>query len=269
MSEELILNNGIKMPSVGIGGWAQKKEDILNALRIGYRMIDTAAQYGNEEEIGCAVKESGVRREDVFVTTKIWTQDIRIGRTYAAFEDSLKRLGMDYVDLLLIHWPASGFEDAWVEMENVYKAGKTRAIGVSNFEWHHLEELKLNGATVLPAVNQIESHPYFANQEIIERGKKLGIVAVAWCPLGGPGSGELQDQVIKEIAIKNRKTPAQVILKWHLQRGVVVIPKSSKPERMKENMNIYDFELSESDMSRIALLEQGKRLGAHPDNFDF
>lgn len=269
MNEEVILNNGIEMPKVGIGGWAQNKEDILNALLIGYRMIDTAAQYGNEEEIGCAVTESGVRREDVFVVTKIWTQDIRSERTYAAFEDSLKRLGMDYVDLLLIHWPASGFEDAWIEMEKIYKAGKTRAIGVSNFERHHLETLTLNGATIVPAVNQIESHPYFVNQGIVKVCKTTGIVPEAWCPLGGPGSGELQDQVIKEIAVNNRKTPAQVILRWHLQRGVVVIPKSSKPERMKENINIFDFELSESDMEKIALLEQGKRLGAHPDNFDF
>ncbi len=266
---KIVLNEGVEMPVIGIGGWAQKKQDICNALAVGYRLIDTAAQYGNEAEIGEAIKESEIDRKDLFITTKLWTQDIREGKATAAFENSLRNLKTEYVDLYLIHWPAEGFEKAWIEMEKLYREGKIRSIGVSNFEKHHFEELASNGATMVPAVNQIESHPYFSNQEMIDYAASKNIVSEAWCPLGGPGSGEMKDAVIMEIADRHKKTPAQIMLRWHIQRGVVVIPKSSNEERMKQNLEVFDFELGENDMTAIAALERGRRLGAHPDHFDF
>ena len=269
MKKEIILNNGSIMPIIGIGGWAQKKKDICNALNTGYRMIDTAAQYGNETEVGNAIKESCVKREDIFLTTKLWTRDVREGKVVEAFENSLKNLKTEYVDLYLIHWPAEGFEKAWMEMEKLYLKGRIRSIGVSNFEKHHFEELIEYGASVVPAVNQIESHPFFSNQDIIDYATSRDIVSEAWCPLGGPGSGEMNDMVIKEIASKFNKTPAQIILRWHVQRGVVVIPKSSNEERMKQNLEVFDFELGEDDMRVVGALEKGRRLGAHPDHFDF
>ena len=267
--EKINLNNNIQMPAMGIGGWSQKKDAILEALSIGYRLIDTAAQYGNEAEVGAAIKESGIEREKIFLVTKLWTQDIRDRRVRAAFMESLQRLDTDYVDLYLIHWPAEGFEEAWLEMEELYKEGKIKAIGVSNFEPHHLEALVDAGATVVPAVNQVESHPYFSNKDVIEYCRKHGIVPEAWCPLGGPGSSELKDERIQSIAERHHKTTAQIILRWHLQRGVVTIPKSSKLERMKQNFDVFDFLLSDEDMSLINSLDCGKRLGAHPDTFDF
>ena len=232
-------------------------------------MIDTAAQYGNEEEIGSAVMESGIGRNDIFITTKLWTEDVREERTASALEDSLRRLKTDYVDLFLIHWPAEGFEKAWLEMETIYKSGKARAIGVSNFEKHHIESLTQKGAEIVPAVNQVESHPYFSNSEIIDSGKDIGAVMEAWCPLGGPGSGEINDETIRDIASEYHKTSAQIILRWHMERGVVVIPKSSNIDRMRQNIDIFDFSMTEEDMDRINALERGGRLGAHPDHFDF
>ena len=267
--EYVSLNNGIKMPMVGIGGWAQKKENIIEAFNAGYRLVDTAAQYGNEPEVGAAIKESGLRREDIFLTTKLWTKDIREHRVRAAFEESLDRLQVDYIDLYLIHWPAEGFEDAWLEMEKLYKEGLIRSIGVSNFEKHHLDEIKKYGASVMPEVNQVEIHPYLSNSKIVECCKSEGIVPEAWCPLGGPGSSEMTDVKIKSIANKYGKTQAQVILRWHIQKGVVVIPKSSNPGRMSQNIDVFDFTLDSEDMHIIDSLECGKRLGAHPDTFDF
>ncbi|WP_026496489.1 aldo/keto reductase [Butyrivibrio sp. WCD3002] len=265
----LKLNNGVSMPVIGIGGWSQKKENIIDALNVGYRMIDTAAQYGNESEVGGAIRDFGVGRGDIFLTTKLWTQDIREHRVKEAFEESLNRLGTDYVDLYLIHWPAEGFENAYLEMEKLYKEGKVRAIGVSNFEKHHLDALVQNGASVVPVVNQVEIHPYFSNSEIVDECNKRGTVPEAWCPLGGPGSSEMNDEKIQGVAEKYDKTIAQIILRWHIQRGVAVIPKSSNPERMKQNFDVFDFELDSRDMDIINELDCGKRLGAHPDNFDF
>ncbi len=269
MTNMITLNNGITMPMIGIGGWAQKKEHILMALDDGYRLIDTAAQYGNEEEIGKAILQSGVRREEIFLSTKLWTDDIRRGRTRTAFEESIDRLKTDYIDLYLIHWPAEGFEDAWLEMEDMYREGKIRAIGVSNFEPHHIEALEEHGARVVPAVNQIEIHPYFSNVEVVKYGQARGIHMEAWCPLGGPDSGELQDEKIINIAERYGKTPAQIILRWHLQKKIITIPKSSNADRMMSNLDIFDFELDEKEVSEIDDLNIGKRLGAHPDHFNF
>ena len=263
------LNNGIEIPQLGIGGWAQKAEEIAEAIRQGYRLIDTAAQYGNEEEVGKAVRSSDIGREEVFLTSKLWTEDIRQRRTGKAFEESLKRLKTDYLDLFLIHWPAEGYQEAWLEMEKLYAEGRVRSIGVSNFEPHHLKALIDAGAEITPAVNQVELHPYFSNREVSKACKDSRIYMEAWCPLGGPGSGEMKDETIAGIADSHGKTPAQIILRWHIQNDVIVIPKSSKVERMKENFDVFDFSLSEEEMRLIDALERGKRLGAHPDHFDF
>ena len=263
------LNNGITIPAIGLGGWAQTKEQILMALSCGYRLLDTAAQYGNEEEFGAALSESSVSREEVFLTTKLWTEDIRQHRVRRAFEDSLWRLKTDYIDLYLIHWPADGYEEAWLVMEELYREKKIRAIGVSNFEPHHLESLNSHRATIIPAVNQVESHPYFANEDMIRYCKEKGILPEAWCPIGGPGNKESGDEIIRNLANRYERSPAQIILRWQYQRGVITIPKTSRRERMIENQSIFDFELSTEDMGLINSLDQGKRLGPHPDTFDF
>lgn len=269
MDKRVALNNGIYIPSIGMGGWAQTKEQILTALDVGYRLLDTAAQYGNEEEFGAALSECDIDRSEVFLTTKLWTEDIRKHRVRESFFESLKRLKTDYIDLYLIHWPAEGYEDAWLEMEELYEEKKIRAIGVSNFEIKHLENLKNKGASVKPAVNQIEIHPYFQNNKIVEYCKSEGILSEAWCPIGGPDNMESKDENIIQIANKYNKTPQQVILRWHCQRGVVTIPKTSKKERMIQNMDIYDFELDINEFELINSLDANKRLGANPNNFDF
>lgn len=267
--EYVELNNGVIMPMLGIGGWSQKADAILEAINIGYRLIDTAAQYGNEAEIGKAIKESGIDRKEIFLSTKLWTQDVRDHRVREAFEESLDRLETDYIDLYLIHWPAEGFEDAWLEMEKLYREGRIKAVGVSNCEEHHLDSLIENGASVIPAVNQVEAHPYFSNKEIIDCCKRREIIPEAWCPLGGPGSSELSDEKINDIADRYGKTVAQVILRWHIQNGVVIIPKSANPERMRQNIDVFDFKIADEDMTIISNLDAGRRLGPHPDKFDF
>lgn len=269
MKKGIKLNNGTFIPPIGMGGWSQKKEQILMALDLGYRLLDTAAQYGNEEEFGEALSASGVDRRDIFLTTKLWTEDVRQHRTRDAFQESLERLKTDYVDLYLIHWPAEGFEDAWLEMERLYEEKRIRAIGVSNFEIKHFERLKSNGARVIPAVNQIEIHPYFSNERVVDYCRKEGILPEAWCPLGGPDNMESRDEQIMQIAKKYAKTPQQIILRWHYQRGVVAIPKTARQGRMKENIDIFDFDLSGDELELINNLNVDKRLGADPNSFDF
>lgn len=266
--DHILLNNGVHMPQLGIGGFAQEKENILCALELGYRLIDTAAQYGNEEAVGQAIRESSVKREDIFLTTKLWTEDIRRKRTREAFFESLKRLQTEYVDLYLIHWPAAGYENAWREMERLYQEGYMRAIGVSNFHPQHLEKLK-EMSEIVPAVNQIESHPYFHNQQLIDICKKEKIAVEAWCPLGGAGGRLLQNPTLIELAERYSKTAAQIVIRWHLQRGIIVFPKSSHRERMLSNMDVFNFALSEEDMGIIDGLNKNKRIGANPDNFNF
>lgn len=266
--EYMILSNGIRIPKIGMGGWAQKKNQILDAFAIGYRFVDTAAQYGNEAEIGEAIKQTDVKREDIFLTTKLWTEDVRKHNTIAALEESLFRLQTDYVDLYLIHWPAEGFEDAWNDMEKLYRDGKVRAIGVSNFQIHHLQELKKYSGQN-PVMNQIEEHPYFTNQEVVDYCQKNNIAVEAWCPLGGPGSGILKNPVIEDISEKYRKSTSQIILRWQLQRDIITIPKSSNIEHMKANLNIFDFSLTQEEMEMITSLNCDGRLGADPDNFQF
>lgn len=262
------LNNGVVIPQLGIGGFAQSKDAIRQALEMGYRLIDTAAQYGNEAEVGEAIRESRVKREDIFLTTKLWTEDIRQGRTYEAFQESLERLQTDYIDLYLIHWPAEGYDKAWKVMEGLYREGKIRSIGVSNFHVCHLDKIR-ETAEVMPAVNQIESHPRFCNQELIDYCMGKGIAVEAWCPLGGAGSRLLQDGTLAKLADKYGKTAAQVVIRWHIQRGVIIFPKTSHRERMESNMEVFDFTLFDEDMALVGGMDRGKRIGADPEDFGF
>ncbi len=269
----ITLNNDLKMPKLGFGVFqtpdGKQTEDAVKwALEAGYRHIDTAMIYGNESSVGKAMEESGVPRKDVFLTTKLWNEDIRRGNTMQAFEDSLNKLRTDYLDLYLIHWPADGFEKAWTEMEKIYASGRAKAIGVSNFQPRHLEALE-KISSLRPAVNQIESNPYFNNQAVIDYSRERGISVTVWSPLGGTGGNILEDAVLSELSAKYKKSAAQIVIRWHLQRDVVVIPKSLHQNRIISNFDVFDFELSKADMDRISGLNRNIRSGADPDTFDF
>lgn len=271
--KKISLGRDVEIPAVGLGVFRTKSgEETENAVRwaldAGYRHIDTAAAYRNEESVGKAIRESGVDRKDIFLTTKLWNGEIRAGNTRQAFFDALKRLDTDYVDLYLIHWPADGFEQAWLEMEKLYDEGYIRAIGVSNFHVHHLDALK---GKYTPCVDQIESHPYFSNQELIDELHKRGIHPEVWSPMAGGNHAHelLNDPVILEVAAKHGITAAQAVLRWHLQRDVIVIPKSVHQDRIISNLDLFSFELDDEDMKKISSLNRNVRVGADPDNFDF
>jgi len=266
------LHNGVKMPWFGLGVFkVEEGPELVNAVKTaiqhGYRSIDTAAIYGNEEGVGQGIAESGVAREDLFITSKVWNADLGYESTLAAYETSLKKLGLDYLDLYLIHWPKAGlYKDAWRALETLYKAGKVKAIGVSNFQIHHLEDL-LADAEIKPMVNQVEYHPRLTQKELQAYCTEKGIQLEAWSPLM---QGQLLDNpVLQEIANKHSKSIAQIILRWDLQHGVVTIPKSTKEHRIVENAAIFDFELTAEDMDRIDSLNENLRVGPDPDNFDF
>ena len=270
------LNNGVEIPLLGFGVYQAKEgEEAVNAVRwaleAGYRHIDTAAVYQNEESVGRAIIESGIPRDKIFLTTKLWNDDMRKGRQKEAFEESLKRLKTDYVDLYLIHWPVAGkYKESWKVLEELYQSGKVRAIGVSNFHKSHLDDL-LVAAKVVPAVNQVECHPWLNQEPLFDYCNKLNIALEAWSPLGGTGTGKalLNDERLKAIAAKYNKSAAQVILRWDLQRGIITIPKSVHKERIFANTDIFDFELSKEDMSIINEMNENKRVGPDPDNFNF
>lgn len=272
LTDTTTLHNGVKMPWFGLGVWKVKDGDeavssVKAAIKAGYRSIDTAAIYQNEEGVGQAIKESGVPREELFITTKVWNADHGYESTLQAFEDSLKRLQLDYVDLYLIHWPVKGkYTETWRALEKLYKDGRVRAIGVSNFHIHHLKDI-LDDCEVKPMVNQVEYHPRLTQKELHEFCKENGIQLEAYSPL--MHGGLLEEPILGEIGQKYGKTPAQVILRWDLQNEVVTIPKSTKEERIKENANIFDFELTKEEMEQIHALNLNKRVGADPDNFDF
>ncbi|MQR84571.1 aldo/keto reductase [Bacillus megaterium] len=266
------LANGVKMPWLGLGVY--KVEDgqevvdsVKYAIKAGYKSIDTAKIYENEEGVGQAIKESGVSREELFVTSKVWNADQGYDTTIQAFETSLNKLGLEYLDLYLIHWPVEGkYKDTWKALEKLYKDGKIRAIGVSNFQVHHLEDLIAN-AEVKPMVNQIEFHPLLTQTEVREYCKKQEIQVEAWSPLA---QGELLDnEVLTQIAEKHGKSTAQVILRWDLQNEVVTIPKSTKEHRIIQNADVFDFELNAEEVEKINALNQNHRVGPDPDNFDF
>ncbi|ASB62432.1 glyoxal reductase [Bacillus sp. A053] len=272
LKDTVKLHNGVEMPWFGLGVFkvengSEATESVKAAIKNGYRSIDTAAIYKNEEGVGIGIKESGVAREELFITSKVWNEDQGYETTLAAFEKSLERLQLDYLDLYLIHWPGKDkFKDTWRALEKLYKDGKIRAIGVSNFQVHHLEEL-LKDAEIKPMVNQVEFHPRLTQKELRDYCKKHGIQLEAWSPLM---QGQLLDnEVLTQIAEKHNKSVAQVILRWDLQHEVVTIPKSIKEHRIIENADIFDFELSQEDMDKIDALNKDERVGPNPDELLF
>ena len=258
------MNNGIKMPIQGFGVFQVPDADICeqavtNALSVGYRLIDTASVYGNEQAVGTAIRKSGIPREEMFITTKAWISEMGYDSTLRAFVASLSRLGMEYLDLYLIHMPFGDYYGAWRAMEELYNAGRVRAIGVCNFEPDRLIDLCHN-AKVIPAVNQVEINPYTQQAEAIRMMQSFGIQAEAWAPLAEGRNGLFTNAVLSAIGRKYGKTTAQVVLRWLQQRGVVAIPKSIHKERMIENLNVGDFSLTEDDMKAIAAMNTGKSL---------
>lgn len=271
LGPEVTLNNGVRMPQFGFGVWRIPEGEptvasVRVALETGYRSIDTAALYRNEEGVGRTIRAAGIPRAELFITTKVWNSDQGYDQTLAAFDASLQRLGMDYVDLYLVHWPVKGkYKDTWRALEHLYAQKRTRAIGVSNFQPHHLEEL-LADAQVVPVVNQVELHPLLAQSQVRAYCAEHDIRVEAWSPLM---QGHLDIPVLAEIAARHGKTPAQVVLRWDIQHGIITIPKSVHPERIRENAAIFDFELSAQEVGAIDALDAGRRFGADPDTFNF
>jgi len=267
-----ILNNGVAMPWLGFGVFQipEGEETVRSArtaLELGYRSLDTAMIYGNERGVGTAIRESGIPREEIFVTTKVWNADQGFATTLRAVDESLKLLQMDYVDLYLIHWPVKGkYVETWQAMEKIYQAGKARAVGVSNFLVHQLEDLR-SVSDLVPAVNQVEYHPACQQPDLYQYCKANKIQIEAWAPLM-QGQG-MSHPVIVELAKKHGKSPAQVLIRWDLQKHVVSIPKSVHRERILANSQVFDFELDRDDMDCIAAMDENRRIGPDPDNFDF
>ncbi|MBC6997505.1 aldo/keto reductase [Cytophaga sp. FL35] len=266
------LHNGVKMPYFGLGTYlADNDEEVVEAVKFalehGYRHIDTAAVYKNEVGVGKAIAESDVDRKDIFVTTKVWNSDQGFDSTLKAFHESCKRLGVDYVDLYLIHWPVAGkYKETWRALEQLYKQGRVKAIGVSNFLKHHLEDL-LASAEIVPMVNQMEFHPYLVQQELLDFCKTHKIQYEAWSPFMQGKIFKLD--ITKDLEAKYGKSAAQIVLRWNLQKGVVTIPKSVHKDRLTSNSDLFDFELSEDEINYLDSFDKGERIGPDPDNFDF
>jgi len=266
------LSNQVEMPYFGLGVFqSEEGEEVMNAVKwaidAGYRHVDTAALYRNEKGVGQAIRESGIDRKEMFVTSKVWNSDQGYDQTLKAFDTSMNKLGFDYLDLYLVHWPVSGkYKDTWKALEKLYKDGKVRAIGVSNFMQHHLEDL-MRDAEIMPMVNQVEFHPRLVQQELVDFCLKNNIRHEAWSPLMQGKVLELPE--IKAIAEKYRKSTAQVILRWDLQKGVITIPKSVHKERIVSNADIFDFSLTDEEMKTLDSLDKGERNGPDPNNFDF
>lgn len=268
----LAMNNGVRIPQLGFGVFlvpdTETKAAVLTALEAGYRHIDTAKLYQNEAGVGAAITESGIPRDELFVTTKVWNSEQGFEPAIASFEASMDRLGLDLLDLLLIHWPApdlNRYVDTWRALEKLYAEGRVRAIGVSNFQPEHLRRL-FDETSVVPAINQVELHPLLPQSELRAFHAEHGILTEAWAPLAQGGS-VLTDPVIAQIGERHGKSPAQVVLRWHVELGNVVIPKSVTPSRIRENLDVFDFSLSAEDLTAIAKLETGDRIGPHPDTF--
>ena len=275
-----LLNNNYKMPNIGFGTFRtpsgeETEQSVLNAIKAGYRHIDCAAAYGNEKSVGEAIRKSGVAREEIFVTSKLWNDDKGYENTLAAFNRTLEDLQLEYLDLYLIHWPIAkaskenwkeANSESWRALEELYNQGKIKAIGVSNFLEHHLEPL-FETAKIKPMVNQIEFHPGMLQKEIVEFCKKHNILVEAWAPFS---NGQvLNNPVLKEIADKYEKTVSQLTLRWIIQKGIVPLPKSVTPERIKSNLEVFDFEISAQDVERIDRLTDCGGSGLHPDEVDF
>ena len=267
------LNNGIRMPQLGFGVFKVEDDQattaVKNALQVGYRLIDTAMYYQNEKGVGKAIRESTIPREDLFITTKVWNSDQGYDNTLCAFEESLNRLGLEYVDLYLIHWPTPQFDryvDTYKALEKLYQEARVKAIGVCNFDINHLERI-LTECDVKPVVNQVECHPYFSQVELKDFCAKHDIFVEAWGPLE-QGGEVLKDPVVVEISTEHQKTPAQIVLRWHLQNHTIVIPKSVTPSRIEENFDVFDFELTQEEMARINALNKNHRKGAVPSEMN-
>lgn len=282
---DITLNSGTTIPQLGLGVWQADNEETESAVRFaldeaGYRHIDTAAAYGNEEGVGRGLSSSSVPREDIFLTTKLWNSDQGYDRALAAFDESLTRLGTDYVDLYLIHWPLQDNDRllrTWEALEKIAESGKAKAIGVCNFEPHHLQLLVDRGG-MLPAVDQVELHPHLPQHEIRTFASEHDIAVESWSPLGGTSNAGwgplskpnilLTDPIITRIADRHSVSPAQVLIRWHLQNGLIVIPKSVHNDRIAQNIDVFDFELDDLDLSEIATLDDGVRVGMHPDEMN-
>jgi 2,5-diketo-D-gluconate reductase A len=269
----ITLNNGVEIPQLGFGVFQippeETKQATLTALEVGYRHIDTAEMYGNEKEVGEAVRASGIDRDEIFVTSKLNNGFHAHDDALAAFDGTLEALDIGYVDLFLIHWPLPGigdFVETWGAMEEMYRSGRTKSIGVSNFKPHHLRRLHAE-TQIVPAVNQIEIHPYLTQDDVREFDAEHGIATEAWSPIAQ--GNVLDDAVIQRIAHAHSRTPAQVTLRWHIQRGDIVFPKSVTPSRIKENFELFDFELGDDDMTDITTLNRDERTGPDPDKFNY
>jgi diketogulonate reductase-like aldo/keto reductase len=267
------LNNGVEMPQLGFGVFQVPPDEVIEPVRTaiesGYRLIDTAAAYQNEEGVGKAIADSGVPREELFITTKLWNADQGYDEAMRAFDTSLGKLGLETVDLYLIHWPLpkrDRYVDTWKAFEKIYADGRARAIGVSNFTEHHLNRL-FDETEIVPAINQVELHPRFPQEELRAFHSQHGIHTEAWSPIG-QGKGLLEDPTLAAIADAAGKTPAQVVLRWHIQLGNVTIPKSVTPDRIQQNIEVFDFELSDADMGANTALGSGQRIGPDPEQFD-
>jgi len=273
LTDASVLASGVKMPWFGLGVWQSKEgEEVENAvkyaLKAGYRHIDTAAIYENEEGVGKGIKDSGVPREEIFLTTKLWNSEQGYESTLAAFEESRRKLGVEYVDLYLIHWPnkEKRYLDSWKALEKLYKDGLVKAIGVSNFKVHHLQDI-LKVCEIKPMVNQVEYHPHLQQKDLHAYCREHGIQLQAWSPL--MQGKAFEEPLLIELGEKYGRTPAQIVLRWDLQNEVVTIPKSVKESRIIENANVFDFELSEEDMERISALDKAGRIGPDPDHITF
>ena len=251
------LNNGQKIPQLGFGVYcippAETEQCVLEALKVGYRHIDTAHMYGNEKEVGSAIKKSGIPRNEIFITSKLWVTEYGEGTTLQAIDKMLKRLDLDYIDLILLHFPFKDYMGAYKDLEKAYEQGKVKSIGISNFENQKLEEL-CDASKIKPVVNQVELHPYFQQNELRQRMDKYNTKIEAWAPLGHSMTKIFDEEIIKKLAEKYKKSPAQIILRWDIQRGIITIPKSQKKERIKENFEIFDFEMTEDEIKEIDAL---------------
>lgn len=275
LTDKITFNNGTKIPGLGLGVFQIPNEDtaevVKNGIINGYRLIDTAQIYNNEEGTGQGIKEglsaTGLKREDLFVTSKVWNAHLSKEEALQSFEETLEKLQLDYLDLFLIHWPGKeGYKESWLALEELYAMGKVKAIGVSNFQVHHLEDL-MSYATVIPVINQIELHPKLAQKEVRAFCKKHDIKVQAWSPLM---QGQLLNHpVIEEIAKKHGKSTAQVILRWDIQQDILLVVKSVHQERMLSNADVFNFSLDSEDMEKLNSLDEGLRSGPHPDEFNF
>ncbi len=271
ITDTVTLNNGVTMPRLGFGVFkVQDGQEVINsvksAIETGYRAIDTAAAYNNEEGVGQAIRESGVPREQLFITTKVWNSRQGYDTTLEAFEESRRKLGLEYLDLYLVHWPVKGkYKETWRALEKLYNDGVVRAIGVSNFQTHHLDDLFTDN-TIVPVVNQIEYSPLLTQEKVKAYCDAKNIYITAWSPLM---QGHLDLPLLTQLSSKYGKSPAQIVIRWDLQKGVLTIPKSINPGRIRENANVFDFELSTEDVAALDALNQDHRFGSHPDTFTF